>query len=1237
MRDSGPGQVVCLGTDLHGLSDLVAFIADGRCDSSFSRLSHRLGRQGQFRNERLLLSGRVAPGEFPNPFRGEVDRKLLSDRFCGEYFVLDPTLTGQRTRVQALRRVWRVAVVNVAILPVLVAGCRRSPTEASRRNIDFNQDVQPILAARCFSCHGPDPEMRKAGLRLDLGEYATKRRPGRPDAIVPGHPERSELIKRIESHDPHYLMPQNPQGEAKPMSAGEIATLKEWIREGAVYRPHWAFEAPTRPAAPQSKSHADWPRNPVDSFILAKLDKSGLQPSPEADKATLIRRVTLDLTGLLPAPEEVRAFVADNSPSAYERLVDKLLARPTFGEQRARYWLDYARYADTYGLHYDNSRDIWPYRDYVIRSFNSNKPFDQFATEQIAGDLLPAKNLDPLIASGYVRLGESSNEGGSIAEELRFNIARDRTEAYGATFMGLTVGCAVCHDHKFDPTTQKDFYSLTAFFNNIDEKPFNGDRPVWSPVVRIPKPQNREAYDRVYAARSQLLGRLRSMRLHERDFVRDWLASHKNPPRPVSTDKLLVRLRLDEGSGEILHNSAPHASPASFKATSVAPQWGETTWLWPDFRMQSNTRVVLDRSGDFESRDAFSAGGWFMFRSAPYFAVDDKPGAIISKMDTAHHDRGWDLAVRNGVITVELVNSSPKEVKDKKHPDTGEKFQYPSPQNLTKKELSAYKPPEKKEPKKKGDKKKEEAKKKEPPDTAPLVAIRVSTTESLPTNGQWRHIFFTYDGSGRAAGIKIFIDGKPEVTEVESDTLRSASIRTSAPMQLGWRAPDANPAKEFRYQDIRLYGRPLSTEEVSHLPFEDYVSEIASKPVSQWTEDQWHVASEFYLNSIDPSFRATYSQMHALDAQLDRLSSGGDITQVAWEKLNLAYAAVLERGNYAARIQRVEANTPHYLPALPAGLPRNRLALARWTTSPENPLTARVTVNRMWYELFGTGIVETTEDFGIMGQRPTNQELLDWLAVEFRESGWNVKHMYKLMVMSATYRQSGKSTPQQLAKDPRNLLLSHGPRFRMDAEMLRDVALQSGRLLVDRIGGPSVKPYQPPNVWEQVSYPTSDTLIYMQGHGEALYRRSMYTYWKRMASPPNMDAFDAPVRDAVCTRRQRTDTPLQALVTMNDVQWIEAARGLAERVIHEAGPGTEGRIDRMSEILLAHDPKPQALAVLEGSLAQMQKHYAADPKAAHALVHEGESKPSGNIPEPELASWTMIANEMLNLDETLNK
>jgi hypothetical protein len=498
----------------------------------------------------------------------------------------------------------------LAVLLGTVAGCRnRQSGESGTRggqHFDFNQDVQPILASNCFSCHGPDPEMRKAGLRLDLEESAFKKRPGHPDAIVPGHPERSELVKRIESKDPHYRMPQSAQGEAKPMKAADIAILKEWIKEGAVYRPHWAFEKPVRPQVPIADRNAGWAKTPIDAFILARMKKEGLNPSAEADKMTLIRQVTLDLTGLLPTPAEVKAFVRDGSPEAYEHLVDRLLASPAFGEQRARYWLDYARYADTYGLHFDNSRDIWPYRDYLIRSFNSNKPFDQFAMEQIAGDLLPAKNLDPLIASGYVRLGVSSNEGGTIPEELRVNMARERTEAYGATFMGLTVGCAVCHDHKFDPTTQKDFYSLSAFFNNIDEKPFNGDRPVWTPVVRIPGPENQEAYDRVLEKRLELASQLSAARHEERALVEHWLKSRRNLPQPVSVEKLMLRLRLDEGGGEVLKNGAPHAQPASFAIGKTKPQWGETTWLWPDFRIDASTHIALGQTGDEEWNQAFS-------------------------------------------------------------------------------------------------------------------------------------------------------------------------------------------------------------------------------------------------------------------------------------------------------------------------------------------------------------------------------------------------------------------------------------------------------------------------------------------------------------------------------------------------------------------------------------------------------------------------------------------------------
>ena len=1081
-------------------------------------------------------------------------------------------------------------VLASAALSVLV-GCKGGSTGhaslASSQHLDFNQDVQPILASNCFSCHGPDPAARKAGLRLDLEESAFRKRPGKPDAIVPGHPEQSEMIKRIESRDPHRLMPQDPRGAAKPMKPEEIAVLRQWIAEGAHYKPHWAFDKPLRVAVPEIQLRTSGPSkasanlvlavNPIDNFILARLNKEGLQPSPEADKRTLIRRVTLDLTGLLPTQQEVNTYLSDNSPNSYEHLVNRLLAKPSYGEQRARYWLDYVRYADTYGLHFDNNRHIWAYRDYLIRSFNSNKPFDQFAKEQIAGDLLPARNIDTIIASGYVRSGVSSNEGGAIPEELRVNIARERTEAYGGAFLGLTVGCAVCHDHKYDPTTQKDFYQLSAFFNNLNEQPFNNDKPDWAPVLRVPKPQNLDAYNRVLQQRTALQSKLDAARLQQRSLIRQWLASRQHPAQPVSTDKLLLRLRLDEGGGDVLKNSAPNASQKSFPIGKSPPLWGENTLAWPDFRLDTGTKIMLGQTGDFEWNQPFSMGGWFMLRSAPNFGDASVTGALISKMDTTQQNRGWDLVTEKGVLSVELVNSAPKK------------------------------------------------------------QLKVSTVKPFSHNGQWQHILFTYDGSGKAAGLKLYVNGVPVATKVASDTLGRETIRTTAPLQLGWRYPDAQPARETRYQDLRLYARAVTGDEVKRLPYEDYVAELTSQQPSHWNEDQWLAVSQFYFDQVDAESKVTRSRIEQLDAQLDKLSAGGDLTLVSQERPSIAYADVLTRGIYSARKERVEANTPHFLPPLPAGVPHNRLALAEWTVSPENPLTARVTVNRMWNELFGAGLVETTEDFGIMGQRPTNPQLLDWLAVEFRESGWDMKHMYKLMVMSAAYRQSAKSYPEQLAKDPKNLLLAHGPRFRMDAEMLRDIALQSSGLLVNKIGGPSVKPYQPENVWESVGYPTSDTTKYKQDHGDSLYRRSLYTYWKRMAMPPDMDAFDAPTRDTVCTRRQRTDTPLQALVTMNDTQWVEAARVLAERLMKEGGAQPAQRIQYLSELVLARDPSPQMQSTLLKSFDEMERHYAADPKAAHDLIAVGEKRSDPAIPAQQLAAWTMVASEMLNLDETLNK
>jgi hypothetical protein len=1106
------------------------------------------------------------------------------------------------------RALLAVAAMSIAVTCLVESGCftKHSDFSAHRRNssLDFNADVQPILASNCFSCHGPDPGNRKGGLRLDLEETALKKRSGRKDAIVPGHPDQSEMIARIESKDPHHLMPQTAEGEAKPMKPTEIAILKKWIAEGAHYDPHWAFDAPKRPDVPKLKD-ATWSKTPVDSFVLAKLEAQDLRPSVEADKATLIRRVTLDLTGLLPTSEQVEAFEKDSSPKAYEKVVEQLLTSPKYGEQRTRYWLDYARYSDTHGLHWDNFRMIWPYRDYLIKAFNSNMPFDRFVKEQIAGDMLPVNDYNSLLATGYVRAGISSNEGGAIPEELRFNLARERTEAYGAVFLGLTVGCAVCHDHKYDPTTQKDFYQLSAFFNNINEDPFNGDRPDWWPILRLPKPENAPAYNQLLAQRSMLRIQLSQAESNDQKKIGDWIDS-KRAPQSVSQDGLQLRLRLDEGQGTLIKNSAPHATIKEFHTTKVAATWGETTWLWPDFRMDTNTQLQLGQTGDFERTQAFSVGGWIMPRMAggtgrprlkefagpdpndpslkagKIDAMKDKKkgtGELIAKSDASQGGRGWEMFYNKRSIVINLVNQWPEK------------------------------------------------------------AISVSADPALTPTGLWKYIFFTYDGSGKAAGVHLYIDGASVPTKIVSDTL-DGTIRTSAPMQLGWRSPDADPYRFTRFQDLRLYARALSPTEAARLPYENYVAELAKKRTSKWNADEWHTASQYYFSTIDDKAKALQAQIDSVNTQLQALGNTDNpyaFSLVAEEKPSLAYANVLARGVYTDRQERVLADTPHFLPALAKNEPHNRLGLADWTVSAQNPLTARVAVNRMWNEVFGTGIVASTDDFGIMGQRPSNPELLNWLAVEFRESGWDVKHMYKLLVMSAAYRQSAKATPELLARDPNNLLLARGPRFRMDAEMLRDIALESSGLLVDKIGGPSVKTYMPANVWETVSYTLSDTLHYTQDHGDALYRRSLYTFWKRFAISPDMEAFDAPARDVVCTRRQRTNTPLQALVTMNDPQWIEASRMLAERSVREGGATPAERINFMSQTLLSHPASPKMTSTLQRSYQDMRKHYSADGRAANQLLAVGETPRDTKIPAPELAAWTMVASEMLNLDETLNK
>jgi len=1083
-----------------------------------------------------------------------------------------------RIHSAALAVSWIVIALIVTACPATAAPAPQSDTKNSK--ISFNDTIQPILSENCYACHGPDPGARKAGLRLDRGEFAYAPHQDAHDkfgpAIIPSNPDKSPLVRRIETKNAKDRMP--PPESHKTLKPEQIALLREWVKQGAQYEELWSFLPPKRQPVPAAKNDA-WVRNAIDNFVLARLEKEGLAPSPEADRRTLIRRVSYDLTGLPPTPEEVEEFVADTSPNAYEKVVDRLLASPRYGEHRAHYWLDVARYGDTHGLHLDNFRSIWPYRDYVIRAFNQNKPFDHFVREQLAGDMLPRKTLDTLIASAYLRAGISSGEGGTLIEELRVNNKRERTEAYGAAFLGLTVGCANCHDHKFDPITQRDFYRLTAFFNNLTEIASNDDRNDWPPFLRLPKPETREAYEQALAKRSEIEQQLASRRDLARELIAAWVSGTVQVPKAmsVSSESLVARFRFDEQTGSTFVDSASGAAKKNVAATVAPAVWGEGTWFWPYMRMDIGTQLEVPGLGQVEPTQAFSVGTWVRPHLRPLESKDEeKPsGVILSAADAGQNQRGWQLAVTKGKLQFLLAH------------------------------------------------------------TAPDNAIQLETKEKVLAEGRWNHVLATYDGSGKAAGVILYIDGHRQELVVVKDALQGTT-RTSAPLEFGRVYPDANPMRQSAFQDFRFYLRKLSEEEAVRLPVEDYVAEVVQKPLSSWSEDEFHTVSDFYFAQRDEPSRQLKAQISPLNDELDRLSKDGAIALVSEEGPGLAYADILHRGAFGSRTERVRPGVPHFLPPLPAGAPLDRRGLAEWTVSESNPLTARVTVNRMWAELFGAGLVETTEDFGVMGGRPSHPELLDWLALDFRENGWDVKRFYKQLVMSAAYRQSARTTPQLLEVDPKNRLLARGPRFRMDGEMLRDTALAASGLLVEKIGGPSVKPYQPAGVWEAGSHQGSDTKAYVQDHGEALYRRSLYTFWKRMATMPDMDTLDVPVHDAACTRRQRTDTPLQALVLMNDPLWLEASRHLAERVIHKSGE-TDARLGYLGELLLARPWQPREQAVLKTALQKFQDSYAHEKSHAEELLKVGESTRDANIQPEELASWMLVASAAMNLDSVLNK
>ncbi|HZR18488.1 MAG TPA: PSD1 and planctomycete cytochrome C domain-containing protein [Verrucomicrobiae bacterium] len=1021
-----------------------------------------------------------------------------------------------------------------------IAVAAAAPAPAA--HVLFNRDIRPILSDTCFPCHGFDAGKRKADLRLDTLEGATTIHKGHP-AIKPGDLDGSELWRRVSSSDPKAIMP--PPASGKKLKPDQIALLREWIQQGAVYQKHWAFEPPVRPDPPEVKK-AEWPLNDIDRFILAALEAKGLKPAREANRETLLRRVTLDLTGLPPTPEETDAFLKDHETGAYERVVERLLASPHYGEQMARYWLDVARYGDTHGLHLDNERSIWPYRDWVVSAFNENLPYDQFTVWQLAGDLLPNATREQMIASGFNRCNVSTSEGGAIDEEFQVRYAVDRVETTSAAWLGLTMGCAVCHDHKLDPIKQKEFYEVFSIFNNISEKAMDGNALLPPPTMQLPTPeQARQMTD--YDSK---LADLRKQ-LHELVAGLDYQdpATLTNAAKPEPKEFVWIEDDFPTNT---------HVQVNQEKEPSK--------WVTRDQGPVYSGERSIRRSGKgidqiyFEDASPLKAAAGDKFFAYVYLDPKDPPKAIMLQF---HTDK-WDHRANWGDI--DAIDYGEKGTPEKR--DMG----------------------------------------------------------ALPETGKWVRLEVEAAAVGLKPGAKV-----TGMSFAQFD----GTVYWDKAGVLSPNDPAQNPYVSFAAWNRIERGLGDKAE----APQE--IKDLLKKEDAKFEEADRKTLKDYFLESVyeDPAtdLKPLRMELKSVKKERDELDGKITATMISKELEKPRPAWVLIRGQYDKHGEPVGPGVPGILPPLPQSEVTNRLTFAKWLVEPNHPLTARVTVNRFWQQFFGTGIVKTAEDFGTKGEWPSHPELLDWLATEFIRTGWDVKQFVKLIVTSATYRQDSQVTPELLAVDPENRLLARGPRFRLDAEELRDEALYIGGLLDLKMGGRGVRPYQPPGIWEAVGYTTSTTAKYTQDHGDALYRRSLYLFWKRTAPPPTMITFDAPSREKCRARRERTNTPLQALITLNDPQYFEAARHLGYRMLHEGGGEDAARLRYGFRLATGRPPCDSECTVLEESLAAQRAHYAKDFEAARKTISVGESPVPEDVPPPELAAYTMVANLILNLDEVLTR
>jgi mono/diheme cytochrome c family protein len=1023
--------------------------------------------------------------------------------------------------------------------------------------LEFNRDIRPILSENCFQCHGQDSAHREGKLRLDERENATLPRRNHV-VIAPGKPDNSELIFRILSTDEEEQMP--PPAANKHVTPEQAKLLRQWIAEGATYQKHWSFLPPQRSPLPAVKD-ARWPRAAIDHFVLARLEQENLSPAPEAAPETWLRRASFDLTGLPPTPAELDAFAEDvtrRGETAYATAVDRLLSSPHFGERLALDWLDAARYADSHGFNNDGFRTMWRWRDWVIDAFNTNKPYDQFITEQLAGDLLPHPTLEQRIATGFARNHVINSEGGIIDEEYRVEYVADRVRTLSTAWLGLTMECAKCHDHKFDPIKQTDFYRLFAFFNNVPEHGEDGRRA--NAVPMIPAPTREQ--------QAVLAQQERDLAALQRQLE---AASTPTPLAPEAIARL-TQLSAAGIAPPTLHDGVALVEQGNTPDGLTARAWLAAPGITPP--------KIAAAKLEFLAESGVGVAGWLN-------PAADNPSdvALVSSTNydgspaDATYGRGQEIRLIDGEIEVRLS------------------------------------------------------------ERLPVYALIVRSEGAAIRPGEWRHVAVTYDGKRAAAGVRVFVDGAEVATRARYDDF--FTLATSAKREFLLGADNAKDGRPFqgRLDDLRSFPRALPAAEVRAL-FQSVAlpyalgrtrNASASARETGWLRDV--LLADAKGSAAVAAARAALWETHlALRRSLP--------TAMVMEELPQPRPTfVLTRGNYDAPGEPVEAGVPEELIApWPKDAPHNRLGLAQWLTQPQHPLTARVVVNRFWAQLFGTGIVKTLEDFGSQSEWPSHPEVLDRLARDFVDGGWNVKNLFRTLVLSATYRQSSTAAPALIARDPENRLLARGPRLRLPAELIRDQALAVSGLLTDRIGGASVYPYQPDKLYDGIVvgtvYPGSR---WAQSTGENLYRRSLYTFWKRTVPHPAMRTFDAPDREVCTVRRSRTNTPLQALVLWNEPGYVEAARQLGTRMLHEGGATDDARVAFAFRLATGRRPEASETRVLATTLARLREDFSTHPEDAAALLTVGSSPVDSTLPPVELAAAASVASMILNLDETITK